>query len=278
MSNDRRRHPPVCTCLLAGPRLESVTVAVQTMLPHTEHDSLTSDLEALAGLENYHVWILDEIRPYLGNRLAEIGAGIGTFTKLLASAHLALNPAARLEAFEPTDHLCRRLRSDLEQTHASFVQAGRLLVTAGYFQPSSRQYDTIIMINVLEHIQDDQESIRATYHSLSPGGTFIVYSPALPWLYSPHDKAVGHYRRYEMPQLEEIMRKEGFTVVAAKYMDCMGILPWYLLNVIGGSTSINPRLARFYDTWVVPLTRLIERLWRPRIGKNVLIVARKNAP
>lgn len=50
------------------------------------------------------------------------------------------------------------------------------------------------MINVLEHIQHDQESVRAIYHSLSPGGTFVVYSPALPWLYSPHDKAVGHWR------------------------------------------------------------------------------------
>jgi SAM-dependent methyltransferase len=278
MSNDRRRHPPVCTCLFAGPRLESVTIAVQTMIPHTEHDSQTFDLEALARLDNYYGWILDEIRPYLGNRLAEIGAGIGTFTKLLASAHLARNPATRLEVFEPAGHLCRRLRSDLEQTHASLVQAGRLLVTEGYFEPSSRQYDTIIMINVLEHIQDDQESVCTAYQALSPGGTFVVYSPALQWLFSSHDEAVGHYRRYDMRALEQILVKTGFTVVAAKYMDCMGVLPWYLLNVIGGSTSINPRLAHIYDRWFVPITRWIERLWRPWIGKNVLIVARKNVP
>lgn len=73
------------------------------------------------------------------------------------------------------------------------------------------------------------------------------------------------------------MQKEGFAVVTAKYMDCLGVLPWYLLNVIGGSTSINPRLARLYDLYFVPVTRLVERLWRPRIGKNVLVVAQKNA-
>lgn len=246
-------------------------------MPQTEHDSLTSDLEALAGLENYHGWILDEIRPYLKTRLVEIGGGLGTFTKLLAHAHLLPHPAARLEVFEPERALCLRLRDALQHAYPDLTRTGRLVVTEQFFQPAPDQCDTIIMINVLEHIQDDQESIRAAYHSLSHGGTFIVYSPALPWLYSPHDKAVGHYRRYEMPRLEEIMRKEGFTVVAAKYMDCMGILPWYLLNVIGGSTSINPRLARFYDTWVVPLTRLIERLWRPGIGKNVLVVAQKGA-
>ena len=246
-------------------------------MPQTEHDSLTSDLEALAGLENYHGWILDEIRPYLRPRLVELGGGIGTFTKLLVRTHLLPHPAARLEVFEPEKAFCQRLRDDLQLACPDLIRTGRLVVTEKFFLPSPDHCDTVIMINVLEHIQDDQESIRAAYHSLSPGGTFIVYSPALPWLYSPHDKAVGHHRRYEMDGLEQLMEKEGFVVVASKYMDCMGILPWYLLNVIGGSTSINPRLARLYDKYFVPLTRLIERLWHPRIGKNVLVVARKNA-
>ncbi|TAL10246.1 MAG: class I SAM-dependent methyltransferase [Nitrospirae bacterium] len=246
------------------------------MMPHAEHDSLVSDLEALAGLENYHGWILDEIRPYLKPRLVEIGGGIGTFTKLLVQAHLLPRPATRLEVFEPASAFCLRLRDALQQAYPDLLRTGRLVVTGTFFQPAPDQCDTVIMVNVLEHIQDDQESIRAAYQSLSPGGTFIVYSPALPWLYSPHDKAVGHYRRYKMNGLEQLMRKEGFVVVAAKYMDCMGVIPWYLLNVIGGSTSINPHLARLYDQWFVPVTRLVERLWHPRIGKNVLVVARKD--
>ena len=248
------------------------------MTPQPEHDSLTSDLEALAGLENYHGWILDEIRPYLRPRLVEIGGGIGTFAKLLVRAHLLPHPAARLEIFEPARALHLRLRDDLQQAYPDLIRTGRLVVTGTFFRPAPDQCDTIIMINVLEHIQDDQDTIRDAYQSLSPGGTLIVYSPALPWLYSPHDKAVGHYRRYEMNGLEQLMEKEGFAVVAAKYMDCLGVLPWYLLNVIGGSTSINPHLAHLYDTCFVPATRLLERLWRPRIGKNVLVVARKDAP
>jgi hypothetical protein len=235
-------------------------------------------LEALVGLENYYGWILDEIRPYLGTRLVEIGAGIGTFTKVLASAYLAHNPAARLEVFEPERTLYRQLRDQLGHRHHDLIRTGRLVMTEGYFQPSSELRDTIVMINVLEHIRDDQETVRMAYHSLSPGGTLVVYSPALQWLYSPHDKAVGHYRRYGLRQLEQVLRKEGFEVLTAKYMDCLGVLPWYLLNVIGGSTSINPRLARFYDTWFVPLARLVERLWHPRVGKNILIAARKNIP
>lgn len=245
------------------------------MMPQTNYDSLTSDLEALVGLENYHAWILDEIHPYLGTRLVEIGGGLGTFTKLLVNAHLLPHPAARLEVVEPTGAFCLRLRDDLQHAYPDLIRAGRLAVTEQHFQPSPDRCDTVIMINVLEHIQDDQELARAVYHSLSPGGTFVVYSPALPWLYSPHDKIVGHYRRYEMIQLEQILCKEGFAVVKAKYMDCMGVLPWYLLNVIGGSTSINPHLARLYDTWFVPITRWMEGREGPCIGKNILMVGRK---
>jgi hypothetical protein len=245
------------------------------MMPQTKYDSLTSDLEALAGLENYHGWILDEIRPYLKTRLVEIGGGFGTFTKLLVSAHLLPHPAARMEVFEPANAFCGRLRDELQQAYPDLIRAGRLAVTEKHFQPSPDQCDTVIMINVLEHIQDDRETVRAVYHALSLDGTFVIYSPALAWLYSPHDKAVGHYRRYEMNQLEQILRTEGFTVVAAKYMDCMGVLPWYLLNVIGGFTSINPRLARLYDTWFVPITRWMEGRNGLCIGKNILMVGRK---
>jgi len=237
--------------------------------------NLAAELETLAGLENYHGWILDEIRPYLGTRLVEVGAGIGTFTKFLVQACLSHNPNARLEAFEPDPALYQRLRDQLEYSHPDLIRKGRLITTNGYFQPSSVTRDTVVMINVLEHIQDDQESVRMVYQSLSPGGSLIVYSPALQWLYSPHDKAVGHYRRYDVDQLEQVLRTEGFAVVVAKYMDCLGVLPWYLLNVVGGATSISPRLARFYDAYFVPLTRMVERRWQPSVGKNVLIVAHK---
>ena len=245
------------------------------MTSHTEHDSLPSDLETLAGLKNYHGWILDEIRPYLGPRVVEIGGGIGTFAKLLVDAHLLPHPATRLEVFEPASAFCLQLQDELHHAYPDLIRAGRLIVTGKLFQPSPDQCDTVIMINVLEHIQDDQASARAVHEALSPGGTFIVYSPALPWLFSRHDKLVGHYRRYAMQPLRQLLEKAGLTVVTAKYMDGLGVLPWYLLNVIGGSTSINPRLARLYDRWFVPITRWMEGRGGPCIGKNILMVGRK---
>ena len=240
-----------------------------------EHESLTASLDKLAALENYYRWILEEIRPFLGNRLAEIGAGTGTFTEFLIAAHLASNPAAHLAAFEPSEHYYRKLYEKLRGHYPDLIQAGRLTTTQGYFHASLEGFDTIVMINVLEHIENDLEAVRMVHQSLAPGGTYVAFVPALSWLYSPFDKAVGHYRRYEKTHLEEVFRKGGFTVITAKYMDCLGVLPWYLLNVIGGSQSINSRLARLYDTWFVPVTKWAERLGEPCVGKNILVVGRK---
>lgn len=244
----------------------------------TECERLTESLLSLDKIEKYYQWIGEEAYPFLGNRLVEIGAGIGTFTDVLIRDHVSHHPTARLDVFEPEHTLFRLLQERMEHTYPELLRAGRVAATNGYFHAPPEQFDTVVMINVLEHIKDDQDAISTAYHSLAPGGVCIVFVPALSWLYSALDRSVGHYRRYERTHLEQIMRAGGFEVVAAKYMDCMGVLPWYLLNVIGGSTSIDPRLARFYDTWVVPFTRLIERLWHPWIGKNILIVARKNAP
>lgn len=242
----------------------------------TECESLTASLLSLDKLGQYYQWISEEAHPFIGNRLAEIGAGIGTFTDVLVRNHVARRPNARLAVFEPERTLFQLLQERMERTYPELLRADRVVATNGYFDALPGQFDTVIMINVLEHIKDDQDTIRAAYRALSPGGACIVFVPALSWLYGPLDRSVGHFRRYERTQLKQIMRAGGFEVVAAKYMDCLGVLPWYLLNVIGGSTSINPRLAHIYDRWFVPITRWIEQRWAPRIGKNILIVARKN--
>ena len=243
----------------------------------TECECLTANLLALDDLENYYRWVFEEVRPLFGDRLVEIGAGIGTFTVRLVRSHVSCHPTARLEVFEPEGTLYQHLRNRLETAHPDLLRAGRLTTTNGVFCSSPERFDTVIMINVLEHIEDDQASIRAAYHALVPGGRFVVFVPALPWLYSTLDREVGHYRRYEKPHLEGLLRTGRFDVVKSKYMDCLGVLPWYLLNVVGRRTSINPHLAHLYDTWFVPVTRWIEVLWNPWFGKNVLIVARKNA-
>jgi phospholipid N-methyltransferase len=239
-------------------------------------DQLTSSLETVIILKNYNQWIIDEIKPLLGNRLAEIGGGVGTFTEYLLAEHLSHNPASHLEVFEPAAHLYQKMHERLTGSYAGLIQAGRLILTQDYFQPSQGNYDTVILINVLEHIQDDVALLRTVHASIANKGVLIVFVPALDLLYSSFDKAVGHHRRYQQPALEKLFVTAGFEVVKSKYMDCLGILPWYFLNVVCRSQSINPWLAQLYDKVFVPMTRRIESLHLPFAGKNLLIIGRKH--
>lgn len=235
----------------------------------------TSELEALVGMQNYYGWILREIRPFLGCSLAEIGGGIGTFSDIIVDTHLQSCKAARLHVFEPAVNLHRRLKDRLTRNHSFLLSSKRLTVVNEYFESHWMAFDTVIMVNVLEHIRDDERAACAVYDALEPGGVFIVFSPALPWLYSHFDRSIGHCRRYTKVNLINLMAQAGFALRKVKYMDLCGIVPWYLTFVMGGSTSINQPMARLYDRCVVPMTRLIEDRWEPPIGKNLLVVGQK---
>ena len=127
----------------------------------TDCECLTASLLALDDLENYYRWLVEEVRPFFGERLVEIGAGIGTFTTWLVRSHVSCHPTARLEVFEPEGSLYQHLHKRLETAHPDLLRAGRLTTTNGVFRSSPDRFDTVIMVNVLEHIEDDQASIRA---------------------------------------------------------------------------------------------------------------------
>jgi SAM-dependent methyltransferase len=235
----------------------------------------TSDLEALSDLTNYYQWIVDEIRPCLGARLAEIGAGIGTFTHFLIAGHIAHQPVASLRAFEPAANLYPVLQRRLHERHADLVDEGRVVAQSDYFRGAPGEFDTVILVNVLEHIEDDLACFREVHAALSPGGRIVIFVPALRWLFSELDRAVGHYRRYHKNQLHQALEASNFKIIKSSYFDVLGVLPWYLLNVLGRATTVNPRLARLYDRVGVPLTRWVEQLYSPAFGKNLLLIGEK---
>lgn len=232
----------------------------------------------MAKLRNYHRWIFEEIRTLLGRRTAEIGGGIGTFSREIANGILRSDPGSSLEVFEPAPGLYDGLLKTFRHCAGDLMETGRLTAVPGYFQPSRNRYDSVVMVNVLEHVEDEDPLFGNIYRSLESGGTLIVFVPALRRLYSPLDKEAGHYRRYEKKDLSALFERNGFSVIKEQYMDVAGIIPWYLINVIGRSRSFNPSLAALYDRLGIPLTRCLERSWGAPIGKNLLMAGRKLDP
>ena len=226
-----------------------------------------ADLEALASLKRYQSWIVETFQPYLSGRTIEFGAGIGNISVRLTEhvAHLDLvEPSANLAV-----PLAERFAGDKNVAVFSQPLEARLPEIA------DQTYDCVVLVNVLEHIEDDAAALAGFWRILKPGGHLLLFVPAMKFLYSDLDAAVGHFRRYQRPQLDERVAQAGFNIVRSRYFDIIGVAPWWLLNTVMGSTGFNPLLVGIYDALFTPLTRGLESLVAPPFGKNILLVARR---
>lgn len=237
--------------------------------------ALPRELATLRLLTNYYAWIYEELRPFLGARVVEIGGGIGTFAAVLLRNHVLGRPDASLDVFEPEAELFSGLVAFLREQFDPLIQTGRLRMIRDEFRSVPARYDSTILINALEHIEDDGGLLGSIRESLAPQGTVIVYVPALRWLFSPLDRDVGHFRRYDMPQLRRLLESQRFRIVKAIYMDMAGIVPWYVLQVLCRAKTINPVLAHLYDRWGIPAVRALEQRTGAPLGKNLLMIGRK---
>jgi len=222
------------------------------------------DLEAMSFANNYHQWLIAEFLPYLRGSVAEVGAGVGNVSRLILEADIK-----SLTAFEPSGNMYPLLEETLRTDK-------RAKAINGFFgkESTSQCFNSVLYVNVLEHIEDDTGELANVYTALAQQGHLLIFVPALPWLYSELDKQIGHFRRYTKKNLVELTQQAGFSIVKARYFDMAGIIPWYINftllknKISGGSVS-------FYDRLVVPVMRMIEGFVPPPIGKNVLLVARK---
>lgn len=222
------------------------------------------DLEAMSFAKNYHDWILAEFLPYLGNSVAEVGAGVGSFSALVLKTKIT-----RLVAYEPSRNMYPLLQEN-------FCMDQRAVAVNDFFGTNNADnpFDSIIYVNVLEHIENDAFELSKAWKALHPDGYLLIFVPALPWLYSDLDRKVGHFRRYTKKNLANLVSNAGFSVVKARYFDAVGIIPWYV-NFVLLKNSLTPGGVSVYDRLIVPVMRIIERIVTPPIGKNVLLVARK---
>jgi SAM-dependent methyltransferase len=231
------------------------------------------ELEAMSEASNYHLWILGIFAPYLGRHLVEVGAGLGSFSELIMKHHAC----ETLALVEPSDEMYQQLNARVrampagprvDTYHANFTQAAPLIKTK---QPP----DSVLYVNVLEHVAEDEIELDAIYQTLSESGRVFIFVPAFPWLYGAFDERVGHRRRYTKNGLEEKLRRAGFAIVLSSYFDLAGVAPWWIKYRLLRSTKMEAAGVRFYDRFIVPAARRFEAVIHPPLGKNVIVVAEK---
>ena len=229
------------------------------------------DLEAMSFADSYHRWILDLMRPYVGRNMVEVGAGTGSFSELL----LTLEPDS-LAMVEPSD-----MFNELQENISSRPNLPRVAFHHDVFSnvadeiASAGPPDSIVYINVLEHIENDLDELRIVHRTLKPGGHLIVFVPALPLLFSKFDRSLGHFRRYRKSELRSRLEEAGFRMKDLRWFDMLGILPWLVKYRIAGSTSMEPGAVHLYDRLAVPVIKRAESLIAPPVGKNLFAVVEK---
>ena len=133
-----------------------------------------------------------------------------------------------------------------------------------------------MLVNVLEHIEDDQEALCQLMNALRPGGHLLIFVPALQFLMSKFDRSIGHFRRYHRPDLVSKVEEAGGAIRLCRYFDVLGVLPWFVFNTFLQSTTFNPTLVGINDRYAVPLTRGLESAVGAPFGKNLILVASKS--
>lgn len=230
------------------------------------------DLEAMSFARNYHRWILKIFEPYLGKRLVEVGAGSGSFSEFLLERSFD-----SLSLVEPSGEMYALLSRHLGTlpTDARVKSFNAIFRRVAERLGAEQKPDSIIYINVLEHIADDEGELRAVHSTLVPGGRVFIFVPALRWLYGSFDKLIQHQRRYTKSELEHKCEAAGFRVVKSRYFDFAGILPWWVKYRLLKSETMEPGAVQLYDRLVVPVFEVAEGILAPPVGKNVILIAEK---
>jgi len=225
-----------------------------------------TELDAMNEARNYHNWILRIAAPFIRSKVAEVGAGLGNF----ADALLRQVPVSDLVLLEPAHNLFPRLAE-------RFAADDRVKVLQCYLGDDDRVCDmeSVVAVNVIEHIQDDAEFLRLAFKALAPGGTVVLFTPALGCLYGTLDQSFDHYRRYSKSALVRKLTQARFSVEKILYLNFPGILTWLLVGRILRRTTLQPAHVRFYDRWVIPWLSKAEQLLEPPLGQSLLAIARK---
>ena len=219
------------------------------------------NLEVMAEARNYNQFLCDLVSRYADGAasVVDFGAGIGTFSGCLDLA--------------PQDVHC--IETEAASREAILQRGFNAYSDAAELAPGSIPY--VFTLNVLEHIEDDAAAVEDLFGLLKPGGRLFVYVPAFSILFTSMDSHVGHHRRYRLRELVRLIEGAGFVVEKSAYTDALGFFATLLFKLFDKPepAPLNPKLVRFYDRLIFPLSRLLSVPLAKVLGKNVYVVARK---
>ena len=223
-------------------------------------------LQVMDQAPRYAAWLVELMRPHLGHRILEVGAGIGTITRHLVDRELVvpldLEPRY-VQQLENAFRGCENVRPMLGDVNALDLDRLR-----------AERFDTVILSNVLEHLEDDAGALARFHDLLTPGGRLILVVPALPFIYGAIDREVGHHRRYLRAGLERALRAAGFEIERLRALNLLGVPGWFFNGSVLRRRDVPQLQLRIYDR-LAPALAAFEDRFEPPFGLSLFCVARK---
>jgi SAM-dependent methyltransferase len=237
-------------------------------------------LQRMRTLESYYRWVLEEVRPWVGRRVLDAGCGTGNF----------------LEQVEPEVDLAYGIDlspQNLEVAWERFADRPHVTIEQADLDADGRRladldFDTVVNLDVIEHIDDDAGMLRMLFDVVRPGGHLLLKTPAHPWLFGSVDEASDHRRRYTKRRLRDLAHATGWEILRLRYMNFAGVAPYFLKSRIlkrraNLSRTFSPRELRTIRR-AMPLVRTLDRAASaftafngPPVGQSVVLVARRPA-
>ena len=226
-----------------------------------------NELHIFKAAKNWKKYWLKSVANFIEGEVLEVGAGIGVNTELLLNS---CKKITKLTAVEP-DHI---LANEITQNQK--IDKNKVDVKVGYLKslPITKKFDTILYIDVIEHIEDDKAEMDLAMSYLKEGGHLIVLVPAYNSLFSPFDKAIGHFRRYNKKMLKESIPKE-LKRRKIFYLDSLGALASLTNKLILKQSSPTEKQILKWDRIIVPTSKIVDIFIFRSAGKSLIGVWKK---
>jgi SAM-dependent methyltransferase len=227
-------------------------------------------LQSISKANAFNKWMYKTIRPFLKGRVLELGSGIGNISNYI------LNDFTEVTLSDYNFEYC----SILEKKYSTNTNLKSIL-SIDLEDPDFKRnnehikstFDCIILLNVIEHLFNDQLSVEYCHFLLKEKGNLIILAPAHQFLYSKFDKEIGHHRRYTKRSLSDIVYKD-FKVIHNQYFNFLGMAGWLLFNKFLGRKSLSENSMTIFDM-LVPIAKVLDKLLNNKLGISSIVVGER---
>ena len=228
-------------------------------------------LNAINIANKFNRWMYETIKPHCKGKVLEVGSGIGNMSNYF------IEDGFQIMLTDIQKGYCQQL-VNLYKDNTSVLGTKHMDISAMdfdlHFKDQFNTYDTVFALNVIEHIENDNQAIKNCYKLLKEGGKLIILVPSYQILHNEFDVGLGHHRRYNTKTLSKIFTNNNFTIKHKQYFNFMGIFGWFVSGFILRNKAIPDDHMKLYNIFV-PIFKIIDQLLFSRAGLSTIVVGEK---